>query len=429
MSLPGRIHIMNTSTTPESWGWKREFHSAWIAALDAGSASGSTSGPGAARPLIPARVVGREHHQYELAFPDFSDRLPLGSISGSEWTAGRLAGRQAGIRITGRFEYEAGRGTDFPVTGDWVLVDPAEAAARIHAILPRKSALSRGEAGDRGEEQVLAANIDSLLIVSALDGGRNFLPRFLERACVIAYNAGASPIIVLNKIDLADRETLDLALAAASRAAPAAPAVAVSARKREGLEELRALLSPGDTVGLLGKSGVGKSALVNALASGNAPDGYATGSQRSREEDGDHEESLFLAREGQVREDDLRGRHTTTSSHLYRLDSGILVIDSPGIRELKVLGDAGDISQSFPEIAVLGQGCRFDDCSHSGEPGCAVQAALDSGELDPDRYRAWKSLGRELDWIERRSDDRARMEHERKWKQISKLQKELKKRR
>ena len=382
---------MNDNYVPEAWGWKGEFHAAWAAAREADRGG---------RPLVPGRVTGREHHLYEVVCPDFSGRP---DFSGSP----NISGRHGDVRVSGRFDHEAALPSDYPAPGDWVLVDPEEAALRIHAVLSRRSSLSRAMAGPRNEEQVLAANIDTLFLVFALDGGRNFLVRLLERGLVIAKNSGAAPCIVLNKADLATVEDRERALAEAAHAAPTVPVVALSAKTGEGLGELAAYLSPGETVGMLGKSGVGKSALVNAL--------------------GTYEGGRAVAREGQVREDDLRGRHTTTSSRLYRLDSGILLIDSPGIRELKIWGDADGLDGGFPEIAELATRCRFSDCAHSGEAGCAVLEALNTGELDQARYLAYLDLVKEQAWLERRTDERAQREEKQKWKQIAKFQKEFKK--
>ncbi|PKL25728.1 MAG: ribosome small subunit-dependent GTPase A [Spirochaetae bacterium HGW-Spirochaetae-3] len=378
---------------PEDWGWRHEFHAAWAAMSD--------PGPGG-RPLAPARVTGRERHLYELVFPDFAGRAGFPDATGAAGSP-RMARRIEGASVSGRFEYEARGPSDYPVTGDWVLVDPEEGGSRIHAALPRRTALSRGMAGDETGEQVLAVNVDTLLLVFGLDGGRNFLVRLLERALVAARNSGASACVVLNKADLASAEDKERAVAEASRAA-SVPVIAVSARTGEGLDELAAMLSPGETVGMLGKSGVGKSALVNALGGGAA-----------------------LAAEGANRDGDLRGRHTTTSSRLFRLGSGVLLIDGPGIRELKLWGDVDGLEGGFPEIAELAGGCRFADCSHSGEPGCAIREALESGAIEQSRYLAWLELRRELTWLERRVDDKARREDELRWKHIAKDQKAMKK--
>ncbi len=376
--------------SPESWGWKPELFAAWAQAVDANPLLGK---------CLLARVVARERHLYEVVCPDFAGR------PGFAGTGDRAVGIGLfdDVRVSGRFEYGAAGPADYPVIGDWVFVDVEGDSVRVQAVLDRRSALSRGSAGPKSEEQALAANVDVVFLVFALDGGRNFLVRFLERALVVAKNSGASCCIVLNKADLASVEARDEAIASANRAAPQTPVVALSARTGEGVGDLSSIVSPGETVCMLGKSGVGKSALVNALA-GIAP----------------------VAREGYVREDDLRGRHTTTSSRLYRLESGLLLIDSPGIRELKLWGDSDSLAGGFPEIAELASRCRFDDCGHGAEPGCAVRAALESGELDGARYRAYLDLAREQAWMERRTDDRARRENDQKWKRISKFQKELK---
>ncbi len=377
--------------SPESWGWKPELHAAWSQAVDAD--------PILANCLL-ARVVARERHLYEVVCPDFTGR-PGFARSGDHAVP---FGPFADVRVSGRFEFAAAGAADYPVIGAWVLVDVEGDSVRMQAVLARRSSLSRGSAGPKSEEQALAANVDVVFLVFALDGGRNFLVRFLERALVVAKNSGASCCIILNKADLASDEVRDEAISAANRAALRAPVVALSARTGEGVGELSSIVSPGETVCMLGKSGVGKSALVNALA------GIAS-----------------VAREGTVREDDLRGRHTTTSSRLYRLESGLLLIDSPGIRELKLWGEADALAGGFPEIAELASLCRFDDCGHGIEPGCAVRAALESGTLDGARYRAYLDLAREQAWMERRTDDRARRENDQKWKRISKFQKELKK--
>jgi ribosome biogenesis GTPase len=390
----------NENFIPESWGWKQDCFASWAALLDEKPQT---------HDLIPARVTGREHHLYEIVCPDFRGR-PLFE------RADMPIGRFNNARVSGRFEYATSGPADFPVTGDWVLVDGDGGSPRIQGILPRRSALSRAHAGNVSDEQVLASNIDVIFLVFALDGGRNFLLRFLERALVVAKNSGASCCVVLNKVDLATDEQRNAAIDDTRRVAPHANVVALSAKTGEGIDELSTILSPGETGCLLGKSGVGKSALVNAL--GKRTLGKHT-----------FETSVPLAREGHVREDDLRGRHTTTSSKLYRLESGLLLIDSPGIRELKLWGDAEGLEGGFPEITELARGCRFADCAHEGEPGCTVQEALNSGELDQKRYLAYLELVKEQSWIERRNDDRARRDDEQKWKQISKLQKELKKNR
>jgi len=396
----------NIDFIPEDWGWKQECFASWAAMIAENTQT---------RELVPARVTGREHHLYEIVCPDFRS-YPLFEKKTS------LIGQFDNVRVSGRFEHGTGGTADFPVTGDWVLVDGDAGTPRIQGVLNRRSALSRASAGNVGDEQVLASNIDVIFLVFALDGGRNFLLRFLERALIVAKNSGAACCIVLNKADLATGEERERAIADAHRAAPNVSAVALSAKTGEGIEELSGILSPGDTGCMLGKSGVGKSALLNAL-------GKSTASvlNEANSANATPNSDATLAREGNVRENDLRGRHTTTSSHLYRLKSGIFLIDSPGIRELKLWGDAEGLESGFPEIAELASRCRFSNCAHKSENGCAVREALASGKLDEQRYRSYLDLAREQAWIERRNDDRARRENEQKWKNISKLQKEIKK--
>lgn len=384
--------------SPEFWGWKEVFHGLWQSACLEDH-----------RNYIPGRIIGREHHQYEILIPSYIDER-------TSPMAENLAGIHHSVRVSGAFIYRTVASADYPVPGDWVLLDPDEDALRIHRVLDRQTCLSRGAAGDKTEEQVLAANIDTLLLVCALDGGRNFLRTFLERALVVARNAGCGTCIVLNKSDLADDAARQFALHTAAAAAPGSPVVAVSAKTGEGLEELAQYFSPGETLGVLGKSGAGKSALIGALNRMISSSVSGT--------------ALNVApREGAVREDDRKGRHTTTSSRLYRLDSGLLIIDSPGIRELKLWADEEDLSASFSDIADLAEHCRFSDCSHEGEPGCAVQAALDEGRLDEGRYRSYLQLKREQAWLDRRLDDQAMRAEKARWKQIAKFQKELQKRR
>ncbi len=390
------------TVSPEAWGWKADLAAAWAEAVAAKGGEG----------LAPARVVARERGLYDLACPDFSDRRPVGP---RESAPSAFAGLAEGVPLSGRFGREASEASDMPATGDWVLVDELEDRPRIRGLLSRRSAVSRARAGGRSEEQVLAANVDTLLIVLSLDGERGFLPRFLERAMAAARASGAAACVVLNKADLASPSDRDRALAEAYRTAPGCPVVALSARTGEGMDELAAFLSLGETVGMLGKSGAGKSSLLNALGDGALGDG-ARGAGA-------------LAREGAVREGDGRGRHTTTSSRLYRLDSGILVIDGPGIRELAVWCDEGALAEAFPEIAELAARCRFSDCAHRGEPGCAVAEALESGELEEERYASYLSLERERAWLATKVDERARRAVESRWKQIAKAQKRVAKER
>jgi len=284
------------------------------------------------------------------------------------------------------------RGGREVAVGDWVTLRPPDGA--ISAVLPRRTAISRRTPDPATREQVLAANVDLILIATAVDGDFNI--RRLERMLTVAYQSGADPVIVLTKADLGD--------AAARRAeveaiAPGVPVVAVSAYQRSGLDELRAHLEPGRTAVLLGQSGVGKSTLVNLL----------TGRERQRTRT--------------VHEATGQGRHTTSHRELMPLPGGGCVIDTPGLREVRLWdGEAGDglgaLDDAFSDIEDLARQCRFSDCAHQGEPGCAIARALESGELAPERWNSYLKLERELHSISARVDARARGEERRRWRSI-----------
>ncbi len=418
--------------SPAEWGWKDSlFPAAFQAAASAGC------------PCVPGRIIRTERHAYSVAVPLF-DRSLYEAFGLQLEEGGPVSGIFEGVRVSGKFEYRSAGPADYPATGDWVLVEPRFSATNprqatdlvIQTVLPRFSSVSRTGAGATSDSQILAANVDTLFLVFALDGGRNFLERLLERSLIVARSGGVRPCVVLNKADLATPEDRAAARELARSASGSAEVLVVSAKTGEGIGELVRLVRPGETVGVLGKSGVGKSALVNALER----IGFVQGAESCAEPcAGPCAEScagpaagagsLFdsPALEGEVREDDRQGRHTTTSSRLYRLPSGILMIDSPGIRELKIWGSLDAVDETFPDIVALAGQCRFADCSHGLEAGCAVRAALESGSLDFARFRSWKNLEREQAYNERRSDEKARREHDQKWKNISKAQKKLRK--
>ena len=304
----------------------------------------------------------------------------------------RIAGEagEAEARVSGRFAHEAPEG-GYPVTGDWVAAEIAGDVAIIHAVLPRRTAFERRAAGPGGGLQVVAANVDVALLAASLNADLNL--RRLERYLATAYESGAEPAIVLTKADLC----ADVAASAEAVAAIAfgVPVLPVSAATGEGLAALAALLAPGATAALLGSSGVGKSTLVNALAGAE----------------------LMATRE--IREDDARGRHTTTHRELIRLPSGALILDTPGMRELGLWDAGGGLEQAFADVTAeverLAEACRFRDCAHAREPGCAVRAALASGALDEDRWRSFQKLQRELAHEARRQDPGAREAERRRW--------------
>ena len=288
--------------------------------------------------------------------------------------------------VSGRFRRSALAGSAFPAVGDWAALRGAPDGHRvIDAVLPRRTAFARKSAGDAVEAQVVAANVDVVLLVSGLDG--DFAPRRIERYVTTAWSSGAQPVIVLNKADLAPG--LADAIAAAAAVAPGVPIVTTTAVDPCGLDSLKGYLLPGRTIALLGSSGVGKSTLINSFLGEDRFDTSAVSSAHAG-----------------------RGRHTTTARELVRLPNGALLIDTPGMRELGLWADREALDRTFDEIDHLAQGCRFPDCAHRGEPACAVRAAVDAGELDAERFGSYLTLARELDSIEIRQDDKARRRHE-----------------
>jgi ribosome biogenesis GTPase len=309
---------------------------------------------------------------------------------------------------SGKLRHTAGSRGELPVVGDWVAIQPAAGAdqAVIHAVLPRKTGFSRKEAGSRNRrsggktvEQVLAANIDTVFIVCAVDGYRNFNVRKMERYVAVAQASGAGPVILLNKIDLLPgyQSCVDEAKAAV----PGIPVLPVSAVVGTGIGEVEALLEPGKTVVLLGPSGVGKSALTNALLGNEAQD------------------------TGEVRHADGKGRHTTTQRMMFILPGGGILIDTPGMRELALWAVDGVSGSVFDDVEALFERCKFRDCRHENEPGCAVRQALDEGVLDAERWESYQQLQKEAAFVRRRHDLKARLDEKQKWKRISKEIKRL----
>jgi ribosome biogenesis GTPase len=307
--------------------------------------------------------------------------------------------------VSGRFRFAALAPSDYPAVGDWVALEPSRAEAGlddpviIAAILPRRSAFRRSAAdsnrrshGNLVDEQVLAANVDIAFLVAGLDGDFNL--RRLERYLAVAWSSGVMPVIVLNKADIA--QDLDGRLVAVEAIAPGVPVVVLSALTGEHLADLGPFLHAGSTAVVLGSSGTGKSTLVNALLG---------------------EEHQATAA---VRASDSRGRHTTTHRELFTLPGGALLIDTPGIRSLEVVGAGDGVDSAFDEIALLAEGCRFRDCRHDSEPGCAVRGAVADGRLSADRLASHEKLERELAHARRKEDPRAAAEERRRWKAISK---------
>jgi ribosome biogenesis GTPase / thiamine phosphate phosphatase len=281
-----------------------------------------------------------------------------------------------------RFKREAASKVDLPAVGDWLALEPLAGnshQAGLRQVLPRRGTFLRSR-DDDGKPQVLAANLDVAFLVSGLDHDLN--PRRIERYLVLAMDAGVTPVVVLNKVDIA----LDLSRAVSDVHAIAAGTrvVVTSAIDGTGLDELRDHVGASHTACLLGSSGVGKSTIVNALL-------------------GEQRQSVQA-----LREDDSRGRHTTTSRELFVLPGGGLLIDTPGLRAVGVLGEDGSVTATFEDIESLAHGCRFSDCRHETEPGCAIRAAIESDALTSERFASHQKLEAERRAVELRADERAR---------------------
>ena len=295
-----------------------------------------------------------------------------------------LDGRELPAAVAGRLMGEAAGRLAYPVVGDEVSVTLHDNGAKavVHAVSPRRTLLLRKAVGAGGDAQPLAANVDKVRIVMGLDGNYNIAR--LERLLVAAWDSGGVPVVVLTKKDLAPAEELPEKLAAVAAAAPGVEVFCLSSLSGEGVAEVEAALAGGRCC-LLGSSGAGKSTLLNRLA------------------------GLEAAATGAVREDDARGRHTTTARHLYFLPCGGQVIDTPGVREFCVEYSGTGLESSFSDIEVLAAGCRFKDCAHEGEPGCAVRAALEAGALAPERLRSYGKLRREARRLELKADPKKRI--------------------
>ena len=303
---------------------------------------------------------------------------------------------------SGHLSGDCANSADWPATGDWVALRPrpglsADETVLVETVLPRRSAFSRKAAGDarydKVAEQVIAANIDTVFIVTA--AGNDFSVRRMERYATLALESGASPVLVVTKADLAGNEINDL-VAAAGEACPFAPVFSVCSLTGAGLDRMAHFLLPGSTSVLLGSSGSGKSTLLNTLA----------GSE--------------LNSTGAVRAFDQRGRHTTTTRTLFSLGNGAMIIDTPGLREVQLwLGD-DSVSSVFTEIEQAAASCRFSDCTHQNEPGCAVMAGLSDGSISEERYGSWLKLLAEARFLETKTNPLARKAERDKWKIRSK---------
>lgn len=337
--------------------------------------------------LKPGRVA-REHKQRYVVYGDRAELI---------------------AEVSGKIRHGANSRGEFPAVGDWVAVSvrPNERKATIHAVLPRMSDFSRKavlsggmpDTGGKTDEQVLAANVDTAFLVSGLDGDFNL--RRIERYLAVAWDGGAEPVVLLNKSDLC--ADVEAHIKAAESCAFGVPIHPLSAVQNQGLDALNEYLGVGKTAVFLGSSGVGKSTLINSLL------------------------GIERLKVSAVRQSDGKGRHTTAAREMILLPTGGVVIDTPGMRELAAWGDDEGLKKTFDDIEQLAAQCRFRDCSHQHEPGCAVQEALERGTLDAGRMRSYSKLSKELKYLAIRKDQRARLDNERIWKKISQWSKSRRK--
>jgi ribosome biogenesis GTPase / thiamine phosphate phosphatase len=338
------------------WGWNSYFEAIWR--------------DGEREKAVPARVIAQTRGMWRVA-GDFGE---------------------CSAEAAGKLRLAAEEGADWPAAGDWVAAELQDlgGAAVIREVLPRRSQFVRKRAGKKIGEQVIAANVDTALLVSALDGDSN--PRRVERYLAQCWESGAKPVIVLNKADAC--EEVPERLRDMESVAMGVPLCVVSARTRQGFDELGKHLARGETIVLLGSSGVGKSTMVNRLM------GHAI--QEVRE----------------VRESDSRGRHTTSVRQIFVLPGGALLMDTPGLRELQLWDAEEGIWHVFSDIDALAARCRFTNCNHKAEPGCAVLAAILAGTVGRERLENWRKLRRETEFLERKIDPAARREEKQRIKHL-----------
>ncbi|MDP1676799.1 MAG: ribosome small subunit-dependent GTPase A [Bacteroidota bacterium] len=298
--------------------------------------------------------------------------------------------------ITGKMMFAAETRKDYPAVGDWVAAQlyEGDSPAIIHHVLPRRTVLSRKSSGREIEEQIIATNMDIVFVVQGLDNNYNL--RRLERFLVVASQSGAVPIILLSKTDLLTEEQLKTILHEVQTISENAQTIFYSAKTLYHLDEIKKLISKDSTVCFIGSSGAGKSTLINRLIG---------------------REKLHTQ---EVREDDSRGKHTTTHRELIPLESGGCVIDTPGLREIGLWEVGSSVEETFPDIAELSLQCKFTDCTHAHEPGCAVQSAIEDGYLDPERYESFLKLKKEAEFIESKSSVTKQQERKAREKKLGK---------
>lgn len=346
------------------WGWSAFFN----AQLDL-------------RPLkdgeVIARIINQERDLYRIIYFNHDNTE-----------------HKAFAQLSGRFRFDHGESPlEFPGVGDWVICQPHSDGdeAIVHEVLQRRSCFYRKEAGTSLRAQVVAANVDVIFV--AMSANQDFNLKRLDRYMSLAWESNASPVILLTKADLC--EDIAVLIAEAEAHHVGVPVHAISATEPESLEPLKSYLQPGKSVVLLGSSGVGKSTLGNLLLE----------KEQLKTQD--------------IRHDDDKGKHTTTSRSLYQLPSGALLMDTPGMRELGLLDHQAGFESLFEDVLELAAQCRFGDCQHHSEPGCAILAALESGDLPQERWESFQGLERELRHVQRKTDAEFARQERLKWKKIS----------
>jgi ribosome biogenesis GTPase len=345
----------------EDWGWDER----WAAAFAA------TPGRG----LLPARVILEQRGLFGVV------------ADGGERSA----------RMLGGLRHRTADRADLPAVGDWVGIEPVpgETTALVRSVLPRRTKLSRKAAGTALEEQVIAANLDSVFVITALN--RDFNARRLERFLAVCRESGAEPVVLLNKLDACGDPAPYVAEAA--KAAGGAPVLTLSALTGAGTGALAAWVRAGRTVGFVGSSGVGKSTLVNRLLGAETMRTFET------------------------RSSDERGRHTTTHRQMFLLPGGGILLDTPGMREMQFWDADRGLAMTFDEIDALASSCRFRNCGHDTEPGCAVKAGVESGSVSPERLASWVKLKGELDARLKKRDPAATAAEKRRARAVNKASK------
>ena len=347
---------MANSEALKKWGWNSYFETLW--------------NEGERENAEPGRVIEQQRKYWRIA-----------GEFGESWA-----------EPSGKLRLATDEAVEWPAVGDWVAVEVADGKSNavIQEVLPRRSRFVRKTPGKKIAEQVIAANVDTALLVTALDG--DFNPRRVERYLAQCWESGARPVVVLNKADACvDARSKAVEV---ERIALGAVVCLISAKTGQGMEQLEPFLKRGDTLVLLGSSGVGKSTIANRLA------------------------GEVLQETQPVREEDSRGRHTTSSRTLMALPGGALLMDTPGLRELQLWDADEGVAETFEDIDALATQCRFTNCGHHSEPGCAVQAAMSEGALDDARLENWRKLLREQEFLRRKIDPAARHEEKVKIKRM-----------